>query len=295
MELERFLADHQLPEGYGHIAQKWFIPLAEEILTHKEGASTPFFVGVNGCQGSGKSTLCDFLKFYLEAQDHQVVVLSLDDFYLSQPARATLAEQVHPLLATRGVPGTHDTELAQQVFTSLQQGQTVALPRFNKATDNPYPTEQWPVINNRVDIVLMEGWCWGVPPQDSAALAEPVNSLEQNEDPDGRWRHYVNDQLASAYQPLFDAMQYWVMLKGPSFDHVYQWRCEQEHKLIARLVREGVPDARQQGMTDAQISRFIQHYQRLTEQGFAHLPQRCHTVFELDGDRQITGVQKGNV
>ena len=295
MELEQFLADHHLPEGYARIAQKWFIPLADDILLHKERASTPFFVGVNGCQGSGKSTLCDFLKFYLEAHHHKVVVMSLDDFYLSQPARATLAEQVHPLLATRGVPGTHDTDLAQQVIRALQQGNDVALPRFNKATDNPYPTEQWPVINNGADIVLMEGWCWGVPPQPEAALAEPVNQLEQNDDPDGVWRRYVNQQLAGTYQQLFAEMQYWVMLKGPSFDHVYQWRCEQEHKLLARLAREGVPDARQQGMSDAQISRFIQHYQRLTEHSFAQLPEHCHTVLELDGDRQIIGVQKGNV
>lgn len=295
MELEQFLADHQLPEGYAHIAQKWFIPLAKDILSHKKGAPGPFFVGVNGCQGSGKSTLCDFLRFYLEAQHLHVVVLSLDDFYLSQPDRVQLAEQVHPLLVTRGVPGTHDTQLAHQVITALRQANSVALPRFNKATDNPYPTEQWPVINNRVDIVLMEGWCWGVPPQDQQALAEPVNKLEQNEDPDGTWRRYVNTQLADAYQSLFDEMQYWAMLKGPSFEHVYQWRCEQEHKLIARLTREGVPDASQQGMTDAQINRFIQHYQRLTEHSFARLPQRCHTVFELDGDRQIINVHKGNI
>jgi len=37
-----------------------------------------------------------------------VEVLSLDDFYLGHAARLQLARDIHPLLATRGVPGTHD-------------------------------------------------------------------------------------------------------------------------------------------------------------------------------------------
>ncbi|QJR79387.1 kinase [Alteromonas pelagimontana] len=288
MDIADFLAQHQLPTSYASIAQQWFIPLADEIKTHADGAAKPFFVGVNGCQGSGKSTLCEFLVSYLNATYNlNAVSVSLDDFYLPQSDRASLAKDVHPLLATRGVPGTHNTELALATFAKLRHEGNAPLPRFNKAVDNPFPVNEWPVINTPPDIVLMEGWCWGVPPQAESELKFPINRLEQEEDPVGIWRKFVNTQLAGDYQTLFDEMNYWVMLKGPSFEHVYQWRCEQEHKLAAKLGNRGAGI-----MTDEQIARFIQHYQRLTEHGFATLPAQCDQVFELDGNRQIVNVIK---
>lgn len=290
MDISTFLAVHQLPESYRDIAQKWFIPLADEIHEHQNGAKKPFFVGVNGCQGSGKSTLCDFLVFYLsEFKKLNVVSLSLDDFYLDKSSRNALAIKVHPLLATRGVPGTHDVSLAQTTFDRLRGYGTVSIPRFNKAIDNPFPVVEWPVIHSPPDIVLVEGWCWGVKPQTKAQLAEPVNALEHDEDPLGTWRNYVNKQLADSYQTLFEQMSFWVMLKAPSFEQVYSWRKEQEHKLAAKL---GSSEAHSGIMTDLEIERFIQHYQRLTEQSLETLPSQCNYVYHLDETRQITHVEK---
>lgn len=290
MDISTFLAAHQLPESYRAIAQKWFIPLADEISEHHAGAKKPYFVGVNGCQGSGKSTLCDFLVFYLtEYKKLNVVSLSLDDFYLDKSSRNALAIKVHPLLATRGVPGTHDVQLAQTTFERLRGYGTVSIPRFNKAIDNPFPVADWPVIHSPPDIVLVEGWCWGVSPQTKAQLSTPVNALERDEDPLGIWRTYVNKQLDESYQSLFNEMAFWVMLKAPSFDQVYNWRKEQEHKLAAKL---GSSLARNGIMTDLEIERFIQHYQRLTEQSIKTLPTRCNYVYHLDDTRQITHVEK---
>ena len=45
-------------------------------------------------------------------------------------------------------------------------------------------------------------------------------------------------------------------------------------------------------MTDLEIERFIQHYQRLTEQSLETLPERCNYVYHLDDTRQITHVEK---
>lgn len=289
MDITGFLETHRLPDSYRLIAQKWFTPLAEEILSHQNSAKRPFFVGVNGCQGSGKSTLCDFLIYYF-TQHHSLsaVTVSLDDFYLDQSARQSLAVKVHPLLATRGVPGTHDVELANATFARLKEYGTVSIPRFNKAVDNPFPVTEWPILNSPPDIVLVEGWCWGTPPQEEAALVEPVNQLEADEDAMGTWRRYVNTQLRTQYQALFDQMQYWVMLKAPSFENVFKWRCEQEHKLAAKTQGAGV-------MSDEQIARFIQHYQRLTEHSFTALAAKCNQVFHLDENRNITEVVKGEV
>ncbi len=285
MDITGFLTEHRLPDSYRTTALKWFTPLAEEIMSHQKSAEKPFFVGVNGCQGSGKSTLCDFLVHYFTSKNLTAVTVSLDDFYLSKQQRLSLAESVHPLLKTRGVPGTHDTKLARDTFIALGNDGSVALPRFNKAIDDPFPADEWPVIQAPVDIVLMEGWCWGVDAQDDEALSTPANSLEAEEDADGIWRKFVNDKIASDYESLYDVMQYWVMLKGPSFEHVYQWRCEQEHKLAMKTGQTGNGI-----MTDAQILRFIQHYQRLTEHAFATLPEKCNQVFELDENRIIKEV-----
>ncbi len=286
MDLNRFLQRHQLPDSYREVAQKWFIPLAESIVMQLDGAARPFFIGINGCQGSGKSTLTDFLADYLHsAHQCQVACLSLDDFYLSQVERNVLAETIHPLLKTRGVPGTHDITLMDEVFAQLKTNGEVALPRFNKATDNPIAKQNWPVINTPPDIVIVEGWCWGVPPQPEQELIRPVNQLEENEDNEGIWRRFVNDQLAERYLPLFSLMNYNIMLKGPSFEHVFKWRCEQEHKLAAKDNANSTAI-----MTDEQIARFIQHYQRLTEHSFEALPPLCDVVFLLDEHRYIDDV-----
>ena len=45
--------------------------------------------------------------------------LSLDDFYLTRAQREELARTQHPLLRTRGVPGTHDVALGQRTIDAL--------------------------------------------------------------------------------------------------------------------------------------------------------------------------------
>src|SRR5210317_1835774 len=109
---DAFLERNQLPRLYLDYAQKWFTPLAEALVVHHDGANRPVLLAVNGCQGSGKTTVCDYLRSLLMSEfGRRVVSLSLDDFYLSRLERQDLARSVHPLLATRGVPGTHDMAL----------------------------------------------------------------------------------------------------------------------------------------------------------------------------------------
>jgi D-glycerate 3-kinase len=284
MDIHGFLATHQLPSSYAEIAQKWFTPLCERLLKHQEGASKPFVVGINGCQGSGKSTLTSFIEAFLTSvHGKRVVSLSIDDFYLDQSQRNALAIKVHPLLKTRGVPGTHDTTLALTTLRQLDSGQPTALPRFNKATDNPQPKAQWPVVSESPDFVILEGWCVGVPAQSADDVKRPINHLEEVDDPLGIWRSFVNTELAGEYQALFNKIDYSVMLKAPSFDYVYQWRLEQEHKLAASVQGKGAGI-----MSDEEVANFVQHYQRITEHALDCLPDTCDTVFILDSTRTIT-------
>lgn len=282
--LSEFLEKHQLSEAFEKNALKRFIPLSEQIVAHHNRANRTLFVAINGCQGSGKSTLGAFLKEYIEATfDLTVAILSLDDFYLSKSDRLALSVKVHPLFETRGVPGTHNVSQLKQVLESLKQSGNCSIPRFDKSNDDPFPKDQWSEVDTPIDIVLMEGWCWGVNHQSASALESPCNSLESQEDASGVWRHFVNQQLKHHYEPLYKMMDYWIMLKAPDFNNVFAWRLEQENKMINAPGTNG-----NASMDQHQIKHFIQFFQRLTEHALASLPEKCDVVFELDEYRQIT-------
>lgn len=282
IDITGFLRQQQLPDDYRQLVKEWFAPLAETIKSHQKSASRPIIVGINGAQGSGKSTLAACLNFLLEQQQLRAVSLSLDDFYFTREERQRLANGVHPLLATRGVPGTHDIALARKTLSDLlHQHLPVFIPRFNKATDDRYPPEFAECINEPVDVIVLEGWCLGASAESETSLSAPLNELEASEDSEGNWRRYVNEQLALFYPSLFEVIDIWVMLKAPSFDCVFDWRMEQENKLRAKLQNP------HQAMDEKQLSRFIRFYQRITENTLATLPAKVHYLFELNEQRQI--------
>jgi D-glycerate 3-kinase len=283
--ISTFINKNKLSSGFSEMAKKYFVPLAEEIKSHQSSASGPYFVGINGSQGSGKSTLSEFLKDYLsETYALKVVVMSLDDFYFNRIERQIIAADVHPLFNTRGVPGTHNMCQAKMVLNALKHQQSTTIPRFNKATDDPHPISDWTKVTSTVDVVIFEGWCWGVKPQTPEKLAQPVNTFEAIEDSNAHWRNHVNLQLSLHYQSLYSLMHKWVMLKAPSFEDVYAWRLEQEHKLIEATSTDDNSGI----MNEQQIQRFIQHYQRLTEHALETLPNTCDHVFKLNASRAIT-------
>ncbi|TWX64771.1 kinase [Colwellia demingiae] len=283
--LSDFIKQHKLPEEFRLTVKEHYKPLADRIVNLFNKKNNTYFVGVNGCQGSGKSTLTDFISEYLMAQYQlNVVVMSLDDFYLSSENRNQLADKIHPLLATRGVPGTHDMAALDHIITQLSEHRTgFTIPKFNKATDEPFPQSQWTLIEKPVDIILLEGWCWGVPPQTDEQLQIPVNELELEHDITGEWRNYVNQQLKIAYQPLYKKMDFWLALQAPSFDCVYQWRLEQEQKLQDK----NIDLSGSKVMSPAEVLNFTQYFQRLSLHGENTLSKFADTVFHLDNDRHI--------
>lgn len=261
--------------------------ICERIAAAHERLSRPILVGFSGPQGSGKTTTCARLRDRLEARGLRAVILALDDFYLTRAERQALARDVHPLLATRGVPGTHDVAMMRATIAALSAAgpdQATPLPAFEKARDDRAAASSWPVFAGRPDVIILEGWCIGAAPQDSGALAQPVNSLEADEDAQGLWRGFVNGQLAGPYRDLFAAFDYSVALWAPSFDRVFAWRAQQEAAL-----RQRVPDG-PQVMSQAQLARFIAHYERITRDLIAR-PQ-AELRIDLAADRrplQATG------
>lgn len=242
----------------------------------------PLILGICGSQGSGKSTLAQGLVQRLGVR---AAILSLDDLYLGKAARAELAHTVHPLLATRGVPLTHDVALGCTILDAVKAGQAVRLPRFDKASDEPLPETEWESVNGPVDLLIVEGWCVGAVAQSPADLAVPVNDLERTEDPHGVWRHAVNDALAGPYQALFARIDRLVLLAAPGFEVVQGWRTQQEADLRDTLAAQGRDPA--QAMSDAQIARFIRHYERITRAILAEMPGRADLALRLDPDRCV--------
>jgi len=277
-QIDAFIERHRLPGSCRALISDHYAPLASWLVDRRRpGEQT--LLGINGAQGSGKSTLADFIAMALVDNAGWIVaVMSIDDFYLTKTEREWLGERVHPLLATRGVPGTHDLRLLDQTLLALRGmrvGDTLRLPRFDKALDDRADPAAWPVVTGPVDLVILEGWCVGSRAQDEAALLQPVNALERQHDGDGAWRRYVNEQLAGPYAELFAQLDTLVLLQVPSFDAVYRWRLEQEQKLAARTHGDGIMDARQ-------IADFIQHFERITRHNLASLPSLADVVLELD-------------
>ena len=208
-------------------------------------------IGITGSQGSGKTTFAQSLVTSLSSRKPLTVSLSLDDFYLSKTARGVLAESVHPLLATRGVPGTHETDLLEKVLNQVASGgmsKEISVPTFDKARDDRGPNK-----SAYVDKLVLEGWCLGAAAQSVQDLREPVNDLEREEDSSGEWRSWVNSQLQSRYHQLWQKVDFWIRLIPPSFTSVFEWRKKQEEQLDIR-----------KRMSDTDLKRFIQHYERLT-------------------------------
>ena len=285
--IQEFLDKNRLPASFETYANKWFDPLLDQIEQQRKAIKQqPLFVGISGCQGSGKSTLADYLTFKLKSEKQlKVVNCSLDDFYLTKTERAVLANNVHPLLKTRGVPGTHDIDLAINCFHALQSENSgqLQLPIFDKLADDRASSSN--TVQTPVDVLIFEGWCLGAEAQSEASLKSPINALEEEHDRNGSWRAYANSRLSSDYNKLFNMINYWIMLKAPSFDCVLNWRTEQEEKLAARELKQA--DSNRKSMSRDEIKFFISHYQRITEQLLESLPSKANIVFELDDRRSI--------
>jgi D-glycerate 3-kinase len=269
------IAAEDLPADYRQVAEEHWRPLAERIGGQ---AKRPLVVGINGAQGSGKSTLCRFLEALLAEQGLRAATLALDDLYLTRAERLALAREEHPLFATRGVPGTHDVELGEAVLDALRAGRAVTLPRFDKATDDRAP--HGVPIEPPIDVILFEGWCVGAVPQPAAALRDPVNRLEAEEDADGAWRREVNRRLATDYAALFGRIDLLVMLKVESFDAVRANRRRQEEKLAARNPTGAAL------MDEAALTRFLMHYERLTRWMLQEMPARADVLIGIGPDQR---------
>ncbi|MEE8658709.1 Zeta-toxin domain-containing protein [Acetobacteraceae bacterium EV16G] len=262
--------------------------LIAAFIQDRVRSDRPILIGVCGPQGAGKSTACSNARHLLESSGLTTLILSLDDFYLPRLKRHEHAAAIHPLFRTRGVPGTHDIALAIRTINSLMEGQPTLIPSFDKSLDDVLPSDKWVQSPSHPDVVILEGWCVGARPQSVSALSEAVNGLEAKDDPHGVWRAAVNDALASDYQKVFSQLDALCFFSPPDFNIVTQWRQEQENALRREMTQRG--ESGRHVMSDTEVTRFVQHYERLTRHIIDEMPERADLVIHLDTMRRVTSI-----
>lgn len=275
-------ADAAIAEGIAADYAASYYALVFEIATGlvSRGAAQPTLLGISGAQGTGKSTFAKLLAVVLERVFEQAsLVMSLDDFYYTHAERQQLAVDVHPLLSVRGVPGTHDVELLARVIADLRARRATRVPVFDKAADDRHGLI--PVMGADLDILIIEGWCWGALPAAAADLADPINRLEAEQDAAGIWRRYVNRQLAEGgYQAVFRQADACFFFAAPDFETVFEWRWQQEQRLAARATGQAI-------MTREQVREFVMYFERITRGMLVDLPQRANLTLHLDKSHRV--------
>jgi len=266
--------------------KSFLIPLCFWI-NRKAEKKRPFFVGLSGGQGTGKTTISSLIRIILiKYFKLNVFRISIDDFYKTRKERIDLSKRVHPMLLTRGVPGTHDINMMINFFrkSKSKKFKRLKLPTFNKAIDDRFNKKKWYDLKSRPDIVIFEGWCVGAKSEKNTTLKKTINLLEKTKDQKQIWRKYVNHQLKSKYKNLYSQLNCLVYLKAKNFSLLQKWRLKQERKLwVKSKVKSKI-------MSRGDVLNFMQTYQRITQNMFRNMPKYASVIFNLNSNHQIKSV-----
>jgi D-glycerate 3-kinase len=269
--------------------KSFLIPISFWI-SKKVNKKKPLIIGLAGGQGSGKTTISSILTLILQRYFKlNVFKVSIDDFYKTRKDRKLLSKNKHPLLMTRGVPGTHDIDLMLNFFKKIKNKKfkNLQVPKFDKAIDDRCIKKLWYKINSKPDVVIFEGWCVGAKAQTSIQLKKPINSLEKLYDQDAKWRSYVNNQLKTKYKILFKQLDGLLYLKAKNFNLLREWRLKQERKLWLQTKNK----KNLKIMSSNDIINFMQTYQRITQQMFRDALKSSSMIMNLNSNHQIQTIK----
>ena len=259
-------------------------------ITKKANNKKPYIVGLAGGQGTGKTTISSILKIILEKYFKlKVFKISIDDFYKTRKDRKKLSISKHPLLITRGVPGTHDNKIINDFFKKIKNKKfsKLKIPKFDKSKDDRCHKNLWYKINSRPDVIIFEGWCVGAKAQKNSELFRPINLLEKTEDSDLVWRNYVNIQLKTHYKNLFKQINEIIYLRANNFKMLQKWRIKQEKMLWLKSKNK----RKLRIMNRGDIINFMQTYQRITQSMFKDAPKYASIVMKLNSNHQINSIK----
>ena len=265
----------------------FFLPISQKIYKIYLQNKKTKIIGLTGGQGSGISTISNILKIILkEGFQLNTAIFSIDDFYKTLSDRKKMSKKISPLFLTRGVPGTHETDLLLNSIKQIKKinFKKILIPKFDKSIDDRLPKKKWQIIDKKPHIVIFEGWCVGVTPQKNKDLIVPLNILEKEKDKKRIWRDHVNKELKTTYKKIFEHIDTIIFLKVPSFYHVFKWRLLQEKKL--RITSKG-----KKIMSKLQIKNFIMFYERLTKHMLKNLAKKAKFVVNIDNEHRLKSIK----
>ena len=259
-------------------------------ISNKTNKKKPLMIGLAGGQGSGKTTISSILTLILQKYFKlKVFKISIDDFYKTRKDRKYLSKNKHPLLMTRGVPGTHDIDLMLKFFKKVKSKsfKNLTVPKFNKAIDDRCKKNLWYKLKSKPDVVIFEGWCVGAKAQKASELKKSINSLEKVYDQKLEWRSHVNNQLKTKYKTLFNQLDGLLYLKAKNFNLLRKWRLKQERKLwIQKKNKKNLKI-----MSSGDVINFMQTYQRITQQMFKDAMKSSSIIMNLNSNHQIQKIK----
>jgi len=259
-------------------------------ISKRVSKKKPLLIGLAGGQGSGKTTISSILTLILQKYFKlNVFKISIDDFYKTRKDRRLLSKNKHPLLMTRGVPGTHDIDLMLSFFKKIKDKnfKNLQIPKFNKALDDRCSKSLWHKIKTKPDVIIFEGWCVGARAQINKQLKTPINSLERVYDQGMKWRSYVNKQLKTKYKTLFKQLDGLIYLKAKNFNLLQNWRLKQERKLWIQTKNK----KNLKIMSSGDVINFMQTYQRITQQMFKDALKSSSIIMDLNSNHQIEKIR----
>ncbi len=231
--------------------------LCQKIPQHYKPKHT-IIIGIQGGQGTGKTTVSNFLKQYLMSRGFKVQSFSIDDFYTSYSERQKLQRKYpgNPFYAiSRGLPGTHRVKLLQETLQKAKAGKNFVIPIFDKSLHHAAGdiSPKSILVTGRQDFILFEGWCLDLPRVSSSELlrvCKKNNILLKKIDPQLK-HHKIVLQHIPAYQQLWRKIDFLVMLKPDSVRLHVKWRLQQEQELKKATGR---------GMSRKEVEQFVAPY-----------------------------------
>ncbi|HLD39584.1 MAG TPA: P-loop NTPase fold protein [Candidatus Nanoarchaeia archaeon] len=237
--------------------QKIIVPIAEQLqkIHHKNKTTV---VGIQGGQGTGKTTIVQFLEKQLKKKGFKVQSFSLDDFYQSWKERKKLQEKYsHNLFyqISRGLPGTHRVKFLLETLQRAKAGKNFEIPIFDKSKYDGKGEilSKTKKVKGRQDFLILEGWCVGMPAVSSQQLLDICrrNGIDLRKLDPTLQDHKVVLAFVKEYQPVWKLLDYIVMLKADSPEVHKKWRLLQEQKL---------KEKKGQGMSKQEVHAFVEPF-----------------------------------
>jgi len=233
------------------------VPIAERLSrSHQQGTTT--IVGIQGGQGTGKTTIVKILEKHLRKQRFKVQSFSIDDYYKSWRERKALQEKypANPFYQiSRGLPGTHRVKFLLETLQKAKAGKDFDIPIFDKSLYDGKGDVLSKIrkVKGRQDFVILEGWCVGMPEVSSQKLVEICkrNQINLKKLDPKLQEHKVVLHFVKDYQPLWKLLDYQIMLKADSPEVHKKWRLLQEKRL---------KDKKGQGMSKQEVHAFVEPF-----------------------------------